>query len=54
MKIVGNRSSRGRPINTGKYKEKTVLIRVPISELGKINKMLEDFLKEIEKIDKKI
>lgn len=43
----GARKGAGRPFNTGKYKEQTIVIRVPKSLYEKIDEMLEDFRKNV-------
>lgn len=35
----------GRPWNSGTYKEQTVQMRIPISLVPKVKKMLEEFKK---------
>lgn len=43
----GARKGAGRPFNTGKYKEQTVVIRVPKSLSEKIDGILKDFLEKV-------
>jgi hypothetical protein len=35
---------RGRPVNTGPYKEKTVQMRIPVGLLDMIKKLLAEYV----------
>ena len=42
----GRREVAGRPSGTGKYKEETKSVRIPVSLLPKVQKMLSEFEKK--------
>lgn len=45
----GHREGAGRKINSGKYKEKTVSIRIPISLAPTVMAMLDELKKKVNK-----
>lgn len=45
----GYRDGAGRKINSGKYKEETVQIRIPVSLIPKVRAMLDKLEKKVNK-----
>ena len=45
----GARIGAGRKINTGKFREKTQVVRIPISLINKVNQALDEYKNEVNK-----